>query len=237
MKLDGKKAIIVGASGGIGSAITRALHAEGAIVVLAARTKEKLDALAAELGERTLVVPTDASNPGEVKDLFEAAQKALGRIDAVIISAGSWARLSPTDNLRQAEDLISFHYRGIFLPTFFVSFAAQQLFSKQRGGLIANISSHAAIQPELPNNLSYGPMKAATRHLMLSLRQELKGTGVRVTDIEPAIVNTPDNLKWLDTPKKQADAVQPEAIAEWLIDHFDDPEIPTEILFDSKVVV
>jgi NAD(P)-dependent dehydrogenase (short-subunit alcohol dehydrogenase family) len=239
MRLENKVIIVVGASGGIGSVLSREFHREGANVVLAARTKEKLLVLQRSLPapEKTLVVPTDASNPADVTDLFRSAKEKYGRIDAVVISVGTWARLSIDDSVREAEDLLSAHFRGIFQPTFFVGFVAQQFFRKQGYGLIVNISSHAAIRPELKGNLSYGPMKGAAWHFLRGLMNEIKEPAVRIVDLKPAIVNTPDNAGLLNTPEKKAEAVQPETIAKWIMEHFDDPDdqLPTSVEFSSRL--
>ncbi len=235
MKLDNRTIIVVGASGGIGSKLCQSFYREGANVVLTARTREKLEQVRYSLGEeRTLVVPADASDPAAVRDLFSRTKEKFGRVDAVVISAGSWARLSINDSSKQAVELLDTHFAVILKPAFIVGFELQKLLREQGSGLIANISSHAAIRTELKGNLTYGPMKAAARWFILGLRNELAGTGVRVTDIQPALVNTPETQK-LMRPEDYSRAVQPEEIADWLMEHFDDPEIPAEKLFDSQV--
>ena len=239
MRLKDKVIVIIGASGGIGAVLARVFHAEGATVVLSARTESKLLALADSLGSGDRVWPyaVDATIPSELGALFEAVKKRKKQIDAVVISAGSWARLSVNNSLKEAEDLISEHFRGIFRPPFIAGFVAQKFFREQGHGWIINISSHAATKPGLVGNLTYGPMKAAARHFVLGLQQELSGTGVRVSDLQPAIVNTLDNQRALDTPKKRAAAVQPEDIAEWIITYFDDERPPAEEEFESEVVL
>ncbi|PJA34302.1 MAG: hypothetical protein CO184_00250 [Candidatus Zambryskibacteria bacterium CG_4_9_14_3_um_filter_40_16] len=237
-KLKNKTIIVVGASGGIGSALSRVFYGEGANVVLSARTEDKLVALAKTLGDdRTLVVPADATNIDSIRSVFKIAVNKFKHIDAVIITAGTWDRLSHENTCEEAVEKLDKHYKAILTPTFVVSFVAQEFFKNQGFGLIANISSHAAIRPELPGNLSYGPAKAAARHFMLALRSELKGTGIRVTDIQPAIVNTPDNSSMLNTDEKRKQAVQPETIAQWIVENFDNKDIPAEKLFDSNVVL
>lgn len=238
-KLEGKTIIVVGASGGIGRVFCRVFYDSGANVVLSARNEERLNKLKMSLGgERVLVAPTDATFVPDTKAMFEAACNRFGSVDAVVISAGTWRELSVKNATDEALNSSDELYHSIFLPSFVVGFAAQKFFRKQaRGGLIINISSHAAIKPELPRNLTYGPFKAAARHFMLALRHELAGAKIRVTDIEPAIVNTPENSFLLNTEEKRKKAVQPEVIAEWIIEHFDDPDIPAEKLFDSDVVV
>ncbi|HUQ30405.1 MAG TPA: SDR family NAD(P)-dependent oxidoreductase [Candidatus Paceibacterota bacterium] len=234
----GKTIIVVGASGGIGSVCARVFAEAGARLVLSARTESKLTALAETLPTKdVLVVPADAGKAEDVAQLFEKAGKHFGTVDGVLITAGSWKQLGIDDPVPDAVALAESHFRGLFLPTLVVADTAQQFFRKQGHGLIMNISSHAAVRTDLPGNLTYGPMKSAARHFMVSLVPELVRTGVRVTDIQPAIVNTPDAAALLDTPEKRAQAVQPEAIPEWIIENFDHPAIATEKRFDSKVVL
>lgn len=234
----GKTIIVVGASGGIGSVCARTFAEAGARLVLSARTESKLIALAEMLPTKdVLIVPADASKAEDVKQLFERAKEHFGVVDGVLIAAGTWKRLGIDDSVQDAIALAESHFQGLFLPTLVVGQVAQQFFRKQGHGLIVNISSHAAVRTDLPGNLTYGPMKSAARHFMVSLVPELVRTGVRVTDIQPAIVNTPDAAALLDTPEKRAKAVQPEAIAEWIIENFDHPVISTEKLFPSDVVL
>lgn len=239
MKLKDRIVVIFGATGGIGSVLSRKFHSEGAGVVLVARTQSKLLELAKDLGnERVLVKAKDLSDLYTVDALFKEIENEFGMPDGVIISVGSWQQVSIRSSFSDAFSLAEAHFRNLFLPCFGISFVAQKfLVGQGRGGLIANISSHAAVRL-LRGNLTYAPMKAAARSLMLNLREELVGTGVRVTDIQPAIVNTPDNLSFLnERGLDPAEAVQPEDIADWIIKNFDNPEIPAERLFESSVVL
>lgn len=241
MKLKDRVIVVIGASGGIGRVLSRELHRAGAIVVLVARHEDKLKALQKELGqERTIVYPMDAGDPLQVPAMFEGLrQKHNLIVDAIVISAGKWEQLSINEFPSRAIALAELHFGSIFRPTFVSAYVAQRFFREVAGGkgLIINISSHAAVRPELEGNLTYGPMKAAARHFMLALRNELKDTLVRVVDLQPAIVNTPDNAKFLDTLEKKLAAVQPEEIAQWIIAHFNDQHILSEKLFDSSLVV
>ena len=238
MELRDRTVVIIGASGGIGSAFARLFGEAGANLVLSARTESKLLELREKIGGNdVLVFPADATDPIKVNELFEVAKKRFGKVDAVVIAAGTWKRLSIDDPADSAVKLANDHFKALFLPTFVVGFIAQRFFRDQGQGLLINISSHAAIRPNLNGNLTYGPMKAACRHFILALSNELKGSGVRLCDIQPAIVNTPDNAPLLDTPEKREKAIQPEEIAEWVMEHFDDPNIPAEKLFDSKVIL
>ena len=86
--LTNRVALVTGASGGLGSAIARALHGQGAKLVLSGTRREALDALAAELGERAFVVPCDLSDKDAVEKLVPAAEAAAGPVDILVNNAG-----------------------------------------------------------------------------------------------------------------------------------------------------
>src|SRR5580692_7101509 len=86
--LAGKTALVTGASGGIGGAIARALHGQGAAVLLAGTRAAALAALAAELGDRTHILTADLSRPDEPERLIREAEAALGQIDILVNNAG-----------------------------------------------------------------------------------------------------------------------------------------------------
>src|SRR3954469_17380139 len=86
--LHGRKALVTGATGGIGGAIARALHGQGASVALSGTRRDALDALAAELGARVHVLPCNLANGAEVEALVPAAEKELGQLDILVANAG-----------------------------------------------------------------------------------------------------------------------------------------------------
>ena len=86
--LTGKTALVTGATGGIGGAIARALHAQGATVALSGTRREALEALAAELGERVHVLPCDLADTAAVEALVPAAEAAMGSLDILVNNAG-----------------------------------------------------------------------------------------------------------------------------------------------------
>ncbi len=236
--LTDKVIIVIGATGGIGSVLAREFVNAGAKVILSSRTEETLRALQITLGiEQTFVVPGNASRAEDVKVLFAKAFEQYGRVDAVIITTGKWEQVSIDTPIDEAITTAEKHMQSFYLTTFTVSFIAQEFLRKLGGGLIVNISSHAAVRPHLHGNLTYGPAKAASYHLIQALRSELEGTHVRLVDLQPAIVKTPGNMNALNTEEKQKGAVQPEEIAQWIIKNFDNPNIPQSHLFDSSVIL
>lgn len=237
--MKGKVIIIFGATGGIGSVLARVFSQEGAFVVLVSRTKEKLEALSATLPGKSIIVPADATDAKVVRAVYGRATRAFGKVDAVVNATATWERVDIDTPYEQAVARARTDAEQHYIIPFNIIMSAQKFFREHGGGLIANISSHAAVRPWLDGNLSYGPPKAASRHLVLAVREELKlnkVTGVRLTDIEPAIVNTPKNADAFSAEEKKA-AVQPEDIAKWIIERFEDPDIPAAQLFDSSVVL
>ena len=119
--LKGKGALVTGASGGIGGAIARALHAQGANVAISGTNKEKLDALAAALGSRVFVLPCDLRDRAAVTKLGEEAEKALGQVDILVNNAGI-----THDNLfmrmkdEEWDDVIAVNLTSVFVLTRYI---------------------------------------------------------------------------------------------------------------------
>ncbi len=233
-----KTIIVIGAGGDIGSVLSKQFHNQGANVVLVGRTEATLRVVEQNLGaERVLVVPADATDTQAIKSVFDSAVSAFGSVDGIIISAGSWKQINLDDDIDIASSLSDHHYKTIFLPVFIAGWQAQQFFRNQGHGLIVHMSSHAAVREHLRGNSTYGAMKAAARRFILGLADELKENGIRATDLMIAIVNTAKNQGFLDTEEKRGAAVRPEDIAQWIIDHFDDQDIPSSQLLDSTHIV
>jgi NAD(P)-dependent dehydrogenase (short-subunit alcohol dehydrogenase family) len=160
-----KVAIVTGAGSGIGKQVAIALAREGYAVALAGRRKEPLEATASEARESTmLVVPTDVSDPGSVKALFEGTREKFGRLDLLFNNAGVGARPLPLEDLpfEQWKKVIDINLNGAFLCTqeAFRIMKAQQ----SRGGRIINNGSISAHAPR-PNSAPY----TASKHGMSGL--------------------------------------------------------------------
>ncbi len=232
------RTFIVFGIGGIGSACARRASEAGANVVLSSRSAAKIAPLADSLvQERTLVVTGDASKITELENVFRQAKEKFGTIDAVIIAIGTWLRLSldetPDDALKSVDNA----YATLFRPGFAVAYRAQQILREQNHGLIVNFSSHVATRHDLPDNHSYSGMKTAGRKFILDMAHEFKETPgclVRACDISPATVNTPGNEQFFASDEDKAKAIQPEAMADWIIEHLDDPNIPVSKGFETK---
>ena len=141
-RLDGKTALVTGASGGIGAAIARALHAQGAVVALSGTRRDALEALAAELGERTHVCPADLRDAAEPDSLIEAAETAAGPLTILVNNAGMTRDMLAL-RMRDA-DWQSVLDVDLSAP-FRLTRAALRGMVRRRAGRIINISSIVGI--------------------------------------------------------------------------------------------
>ncbi len=184
--LTGKSALVTGASGGIGADIARALHAAGATVGLSGTRVEPLEALAAELGSRTHVLPCNLSNPEEVEGLVKRAAEAMGAVDILVNNAGITKdglamRMSDDDwqsvidvNLTAAFRLCRAAIRGMM---------------KARWGRIVNISSVVG-RAGNAGQANYAASKGGLVALSKSLAAEVASRGITVNCVAPGFIET-----------------------------------------------
>ncbi|THH34918.1 SDR family oxidoreductase [Neolewinella litorea] len=190
MQLQGKVAIITGASSGIGEATAKKLAADGVKVVLAARRASRLNELKKEIekaGGEALVVETDVTKPKDVKQLVEQTKAAFGPCDILVNNAGIMP-LSYMKNLHVDEwlKMVDVNVNGV------LHCLAETLpdMVERKQGHIVNISSVAG-REVMVGSAVYSATKFAVRALSDGLRQELAPKhGIRVTCIEPGAVET-----------------------------------------------
>ena len=186
--LDGRVAIVTGASSGIGEATARALAAGGARVALLARRRERLDAIAGELGDAAVAIGVDVTDPDDLAEAARAVTTRLGRADLVVANAGVMLPAG-IEKLRADEwrRMIDINVTGV-LDTV-RAFVPALLEAAERGPAadLVTISSIAA-RVRFPDYAVYGATKAAVTALAEGLRVELSGRGVRITNIEPGMV-------------------------------------------------
>ncbi len=185
----GKIVVITGASSGLGAATARRLANEGAIVVLAARRRDRIEALANELstGERrVLAIETDVTNKDQVKALVDKTVETHGRIDVILNNAGLMP-LSPIERLKVDEwdRMVDVNIKGVLYGIA----AALPHMQRQKSGQIINVSSVAG-HKILSSGAVYSATKFAVRALSEGLRQEVKPYNIRVTIISPGAVAT-----------------------------------------------
>jgi 3-oxoacyl-[acyl-carrier protein] reductase len=185
--LTGKTALVTGASGGLGGAIARALHARGAVVTLSGTRLEALEALAAELGERTHIAQCDLSDPASVEALVPKAESAMGSVDALINNAGV-----TRDNLfMRMKDVEWESVLAVDLTApFRLSRAALKGMMKRRFGRIINISSIVGVKGN-PGQANYAAAKAGMIGMSKSLAQEVASRGITVNCIAPGFIASP----------------------------------------------
>ncbi|MCV2875625.1 3-oxoacyl-[acyl-carrier-protein] reductase [Rhodobacteraceae bacterium XHP0102] len=185
--LTGKSALVTGASGGIGADIARALHGAGAVVALSGTRVEPLEALAAELGERTHVLPCNLSDAEAVEALPKQAVEAMGAVDILVNNAGitrdnlfmrmsdeEWAQVLEV-NLTSTMRLCRGVLRGMM---------------KSRWGRIINISSIVGATGN-PGQGNYAAAKAGMVGMSKSLAYEVASRGVTVNCVAPGFIATP----------------------------------------------
>lgn len=184
--LAGKTAVVTGASAGIGEATARRLAAAGARVMLVARRQERLEILAAEIGNGAVAQAFDLGEADAAQALLNAAEGQFGAVDILINNAGI-LRTSHVDtfDLAELEPLIAINYTAVVRAS--LLFARHM---KGRGsGQIVNLSSIGASLTAAGTGI-YGGLKAALERFTDALRIELAGTGVRVGLIAPGTTST-----------------------------------------------
>jgi NADP-dependent 3-hydroxy acid dehydrogenase YdfG len=188
--LEGRVAVVTGASSGIGEATARALAAGGARVALLARRRDRLDALAAGLGEDAVAITADVQSASDLADAAEAIGARLGRPDLVVANAGvmlasRFASQAPGDQDRMVDINVTGVIRTAraFLP------ALREAAAQGASADLVTISSVAAHQ-RFDGYAVYSATKAAVTALAQGLRLELGPEGVRVTNVEPGLVTS-----------------------------------------------
>lgn len=186
-KLANKVVLITGASSGIGAAIARVFAAEGARVALAARSAEKLRAVAGSLGTDALAFPTDMTDRAQVRRTVEATVERFSRLDILINNAGV-GMYAPVASMlpNQFEQVVATNWLG---PVSAVQ-AVIPYMRKQGGGQIINISSLAG-KIAIPWMGAYCGTKFALNALSDSLRMELAADRIQVLSVCPGRIATP----------------------------------------------
>jgi short-subunit dehydrogenase len=184
-----KVVVVTGASAGIGAELAKQLAAKGAKVVLAARRKDELEAVAKTLGEHAFAVVADVTKRSDVAHLAKAALERFGRIDVWVNNAGRGISRSVSD--LTDEDLDAMWTVNMKSVVYGIQ-AALPHFKAKNAGQIINISSGLSRAPLTPVRAAYGAVKSAVNLLTASLRVELKIThpGIHVTLVLPGVVAT-----------------------------------------------
>ncbi|MGU3387658.1 3-oxoacyl-[acyl-carrier-protein] reductase [Methylobacterium sp. D53M] len=185
--LTGRKALVTGATGGLGQAIARALHAQGAAVALSGTRPAALEALAAELGERASPVAADLFDKDSVEGLVPAAEAAIGPLDILVNNAGI-----TRDNLfmrmkdEEWEQVIAVNLTAAFR----LSRAAVKGMMRRRSGRIVNIGSVVGSTGN-PGQGNYAAAKAGLVGMTKALAAEVASRGITVNCIAPGFISSP----------------------------------------------
>lgn len=184
--LEGKSALVTGATGGIGEAIARALHAQGATVALSGTRAEKLEALAGELGERAHVTPANLSDREAVAALLPAAEEAMGQVDILVNNAGI-----TRDNIfmRMKDDEWDQVLEVNLTSGFHLCRAAIKGMMKRRYGRIIGITSVVGVTGNA-GQTNYAAAKAGMIGMYKSLAREVASRNVTVNAIAPGFIET-----------------------------------------------
>ncbi|TYT62425.1 SDR family NAD(P)-dependent oxidoreductase [Natrialba swarupiae] len=201
-----QRAIIVGASSGIGEALARELSAEGYEIGLAARRRERLTGIGSELPTKAYVATMDVTNAADAREAFAELVSAMGSVDLVVISAGV-GHLNRDLEWGPERETIDVNVRGFTA----IATAAMDHFDSRGGGHLVGISSVAARFGN-PGAPAYNASKAFVSTYLEGLRnrQATRETEISITTVEPGFVDTEmamgddDDLFWVASPETAA---------------------------------
>jgi NAD(P)-dependent dehydrogenase (short-subunit alcohol dehydrogenase family) len=187
-RLNGKVAVITGATSGIGLRTAEIFVAEGASVVIAGRRRPEGEALAEKLGASCVFRQTDVTEEDQIKALIEQAIESFGRIDCLFNNAGGPAQTGGIETLELArfDTAIATLLRSVMLG---MKHAAPYM-KKQGSGSIINNGSIAGRLAGFSSSVVYGAAKAAVIHLTKCVAMELGESGIRVNSISPGAIAT-----------------------------------------------
>jgi 3-oxoacyl-[acyl-carrier protein] reductase len=185
--LTGRTALVTGASGGLGGAIARALHAQGATVALSGTRREALEALAGELKDRAHAAPCDLTDAAAADALVPAVEAALGSLDILVNNAGV-TRDSLFIRMKDAdwESVLAINLTAAFR----LSRAALKGMMRRRYGRIINMSSVVGVSGN-PGQANYAAAKAGMIGMSKTLAAEIATRGITVNCIAPGFIMSP----------------------------------------------
>ncbi len=184
--LEGKCALVTGATGGIGAAIAKSLHGAGATVGLSGTRENVLAEHAAELGDRVHVLPCNLSNPEAVAALIPAADEAMGQVDILVNNAGiTRDNLSMRMKDEEWDEVLAVNLTSSFR----LARAVLRGMMKRRHGRIISITSVVGTMGN-PGQANYAASKAGTVGMSKALAQEVASRGITVNCIAPGFIET-----------------------------------------------
>jgi len=196
-RLDGKTALVTGASGAIGGAIARALHGQGAAVVLSDMRREGMEVLAAELGERTYVCMADLRDPAAPDALVAAAEAAAGPLTILVNNAGITRDMLA---LRMKDEDWQLVLDVDLTAPFRLTRAALKGMVRRRAGRIVSIASIVGATGN-PGQANYAAAKAGLAGMTKAVAQEVASRGITANLVAPGFVATPMTETLTDAQK------------------------------------
>ncbi len=186
--LTGKTALVTGATGGIGGAISRALHAQGATVVLHDIRRDALDAFAAELGSRVHVLTANLSKPDEVEQLAKDAEAVLGGPPDILVNNAGITKDGLILRMKDEDwaAVIDINLTAAFR----LCRAAVKGMMKRRSGRIVNIASVVGVTGN-PGQVNYCASKAGMIGMSKALAQEVASRNITVNCVAPGFITSP----------------------------------------------
>jgi len=185
--LAGKTAVVTGASSGIGEATARLLAAEGCNLVLAARREDRLNALAAKLGEGALAAPTDVTDPAACAALVARTVERFGSLDILVNNAGIGLYGSIPDG--DPDDWRKMFDVNVLAVLYSTRAAVRHMLARGSGDVVF-VSSLAGRRVPAPDGTVYAATKHAIMAVAEGLRQDVHDKGIRVINVEPGLVRT-----------------------------------------------
>jgi len=184
--LTGKTALVTGASGGIGSAVAKMLHAQGATVALSGTRVEALEAVAAELGDRAHILPCNLSDSAAVDALPKQAEEAMGQLDILVNNAGV-----TKDNIfmRMKDEEWDAVLAVNLTASFRLARASMRGMMKRRWGRIISITSVVGTMGN-PGQANYAASKAGVTGMTKSIAQEVASRNVTANCVAPGFIAT-----------------------------------------------
>ena len=195
--LSGRSALVTGASSGLGDRFGRILSASGANVALAARRKDRLEALASELGSSAKAITMDVASESDIIAGFDAAEEALGSIDTVIANAGvDGTGMVTAISEDEIERTLAINLKGAILTA--REGAKRMMAQGTQNGRIVLIASITAFEPS-PGLVAYSASKAGVVQAARSMAREWARKGICINTISPGYIRTEINQDWFET--------------------------------------
>lgn len=203
--LTGKTALVTGATGGIGGAIAKALHAQGAKVGISGRNTEKLEALAKELGDNVVVLTADLSTKEAAVELVARAEEQLGQVDILVNNAGlTKDGLSMRMKDEDWQQVIDVNMTA----TFKLAQACQRGMMKRRWGRIVNVASVVGVTGN-PGQCNYVASKAGMIGWSKAMAAEIASRNITVNCVAPGFIATAMTEVLTDEQKSKINSTIP----------------------------